>query len=241
MIMHPVLFLAAYTPRSQTYAQAIANAGLFPSHVLLLGTPKQNLAGQADIEQRVKKVKGLFIPDFSKGLEETVRHWDTKIHRVNENNINSQLVYDYIFELKPELIIYSGYGGQVVGKQLLDIGSPFLHMHSGWLPDYKGSTTLYYSWLEERFCAVSAIIMGEKVDTGPIVARKKFNLPPKNIDPDYIYDSAIRADTLVSVLIEYVRDGCFKNIIRQTDDIAPYYVMHPLLKHITRLSKKRRR
>ena len=241
MIMVRVLFVAAFTSRSQAYAQGIANAGLFPGNVLFLGVPKQGIAGQGSIEQGVDEVQGLFIPDFSKGLEETVDQWDSKIYRVNENNINSQEVYNYINKLKPELIIYSGYGGQVVEKRVLDIGSPFLHMHSGWLPDYRGSTTLYYGWLDKRLCAVSAIILKEKIDIGPIVARKKFDIPPENIDPDYVYDSAIRADTLVSVLIEYMRNGCFKNIINQADGVSPYYVMHPLLKHIARLSTKKRR
>lgn len=31
---------------------------------------------------------------------------------------------------------------------LLSWAFPLLHIHSGWLPDYRGSTTSYYSLLE---------------------------------------------------------------------------------------------
>ena len=240
MIMDNVLFVAAFTSRSQAYAQALTEAELLPDHVVLFGMPKQGIAGQSNKEERVDNIHSLFTPDFTKSLEGTASEWARKLYRVRENNINSDALYNIISELKPRLIIYSGYGGQLVGKKLLHIGSPFLHMHSGWLPDYRGSTTLYYSWLNERSCAVSAILLKEKIDMGPIISRKKFNIPPEDVDPDYIYDSVIRADALVATLIEYERDGCFKNIIDQKDNVEPYYIMHPLLKHITRLSKKKR-
>ena len=39
-----------------------------------------------------------------------------------------------LLALAPRLVIYSGWGGQIVSAALLDSGAPFLHLHSGWLP-----------------------------------------------------------------------------------------------------------
>lgn len=229
-----MLFLGGYTSRSQSYAQALSSAGLHPEHVLLFGLEGGSLPGQGQAKAFTDGMKDLFIPDFSEPLEETVSRWRCSVDKICEQSINSVLIYECIKKIGPRMIIYSGYGGQIVGSKLLGIGIPFLHMHSGWLPDYKGSTTLYYSWLKEDYCAVSAIILAEKIDAGPIVAKRRYP-PPKGIDPDYIYDNAIRADLLVSVLKDYSASGRFVNPELQTNKGTNYYVIHPVLKHLARL------
>jgi len=135
-------------------------------------------------------------------------------------------------------VIYSGYGSQIVPKSLLEIGTPFLHLHSGKLPNYRGSTTLYYSWLIEQSCAVSAILLDEGIDTGNIVGKKTFPPPPNGIDPDHIYDPSIRADLLVEVLKEFSTRGKFNNLTKQDNKGKTYYVIHPVLKHLARLQNQ---
>ena len=60
-------------------------------------------------------------------------------------------------QLNCEVIIYSGYGGGIIGKRLLGIDKKFLHVHGGYLPDYPGSTTNYFSILKEDKVGASAI------------------------------------------------------------------------------------
>ena len=50
-----------------------------------------------------------------------------------------------------------------------------MHVHSGKLPEYRGSTTLYYSLLEKNKVAASAIMINEGIDTGDIVYFKEFD------------------------------------------------------------------
>ena len=118
---------------------------------------------------------------------------------------------------------------------LLGLGIPFLHMHSGWLPEYGGSTTLYYSWLTERRCAVTAFFMDLKIDNGPIIQRRRYPTPPPGIDVDHLYDGAIRADMLVRVLSGVFRDGRFSTV-SGNGKTRTYYVIHPVLKHLALLS-----
>ena len=134
-----------------------------------------------------------------------------------------------------DLVIYSGYGGQLVGGELLALGPPFLHAHSGWLPDYRGSTTIYYSLLAGEGCGVSVIELVPAIDQGPIVARRRYPAPPVGVDIDYFYDSAIRADLMAEVVAQWQRDGRLDRVETQGGG-ADYYVVHPLLKHLALLS-----
>jgi methionyl-tRNA formyltransferase len=144
-------------------------------------------------------------------------------------------------ELAPRLIIFSGYGGQLVKPALLELDIPLLHVHSGWLPDYRGSTTLYYSLLSERRCAASAILLDAHIDTGPVVARKHYPAPPAGTDIDRRYDPAIRADLLREVLARYHSDGRLPLESQQrSDEGSTFYVVHPVLKHLALLSLPRR-
>lgn len=234
MRLKKVLFLAAYTPRSQAYLQALAKAGLYPENILLFGKENAGLPGQASVTIKPSGDLDLFVPNFSQNLKDTVKRFQAGIHELADYSVNDPAVCEYIEQVHPRLVIYSGYGGQIVAKQLLSV-CPFLHMHSGWLPEYRGSTTLYYSWLKENYCAVSAILLSREIDQGVIVGRKKYPPPDKDVDPDYVYDPVIRADFLVSVIKDYVENNGFNNTLIQRQDSTPYYVIHPVLKHLARL------
>ncbi|MDD5679951.1 MAG: formyltransferase family protein [Candidatus Omnitrophica bacterium] len=238
MKMKGVLFLAGHTARSQAYAQAMVDADLHPEYALFFGTKNKGLLGQpADIPGKYR-IKGLFVPDLSIPLAGSSKKYGWNVKEVAVNDVNNYKILTEIKKINPALIIYSGYGGQIVGKELIGSGIGFLHMHSGWLPDYKGSTTLYYSWLADNFCGVSAILLNATIDGGAVVARKKYGPPAKGIDVDYVYDSAIRADLLVSVLKNYIKNSGFKDVMLQKKRGTKYFVIHPVLKHLARLSAK---
>jgi len=227
MKMKGVLFLAGYTARSQAYARAMANADLHPEHALFFGTKKRGLLGQPAAGPN---------PYVSLTGTSEKCGWDVK--KIATNDVNDRRIVKEIRKINPALVLYSGYGGQIVGKELIGSGIKFLHMHSGWLPDYKGSTTLYYSWLADNFCGVSAVLLNEAIDSGAVVARRKYGPPAKGIDVDYVYDSAIRADLLVSVLRSYIKNDGFKDVMLQKKRGTKYFIIHPVLKHLARLSAK---
>lgn len=238
MILKHTLFISGFTARGQAYAQRMVLHGYMPEYTILFGPEKAILPGQIDKMQRLIRSYGdLFLPDLSIPLSKTIHNEKWPCRYLETDNINSSLMHSAIKELSPELIIYSGYGSQIVKSELLDLNIPFLHIHSGWLPEYKGSTTLYYSWINEQICGVSAIYLVKEIDNGPILLKKKYPPPPEGIDPDYIYDSAIRADVLIDVLSLYVKGNRIPDGDAQDDTGSVYYVIHPVLKHLARLNR----
>ncbi|MDH5258131.1 MAG: methionyl-tRNA formyltransferase [Gammaproteobacteria bacterium] len=244
-MMDGVLFVAAQTPRSQAYAQAMLNAGLSPEHTLLFGKESGHQPGQLTSAVQSPNSNGVqwtktFVPDLSETLTETCERGKWLFQVIDVENVNHADILDWIKSKKARLVIYGGFGGQLVGNELLDLGVPFLHTHAGWLPDYRGSTTIYYSILSEKRCAVSAFLLEKTIDTGPIIDRKYYDPPHKGFDIDYLYDGAIRADLMISVLTEWLHVGRFTNQIQQhPEEGTNYYVIHPVLKHLAILSLER--
>ena len=236
MKLENVLFLAAATARSKAYAYALYKAGFSVDSVLLLKKPGDQKSGSGNPEAELEEVNGILLPDLSSPLIGMCERVSSQIDEVSCSSIGDDHVVSYIAEKKPKLIIFSGFGGELVPSIFFSFGIPFLHMHAGWLPEYRGSTTIYYSLLEGATCGVSALLLDEKIDNGPIVGRREYPPPPKGIDIDYIYDNAIRADLLVSVLSNWHVDQSFHSTEAQEHERSTtYYVVHPLLKHIALL------
>ncbi len=234
MKLDRVLMLAAHTARSQAYLQALTRHELQPEQVVLFGE-KSNAAPV--LPASVTSWQGITLHDPAETLEQTCRKagWTTMCRA--SGDVNAPEIAAVIRAASPDLVIYSGYGGQIVGESLLASGPRFLHVHSGWLPDYRGSTTLYYTLLNGEQPGVSALILDCAIDTGPIVARRHYPVPPVGMDLDRFFDHAIRADLLVRVLETYARKGGFDEVEPQNGrDGANYYVIHPVLKHLALLS-----
>ena len=244
------LFLAGFTRRSQTYAQAMVAADLQPEFSLIYGTQTVGSSPRLDrctepLEHRPTRgvgptdaivSQGLWLPDLREPLLRTLHknHWSHKIYPTE--NVNSDRIKAVILELKPRLIIFSGYGGEIVREGLLGLGIPILHIHPGKLPEFRGSTTLYYSWLLHGKCYATALLLNAGIDTGDIVGEKEYPPPPDGMDPDFIYDPAIRANLLITVLQNYQKNGSFQKK-KQPREGTTYFVIHPVLKHLARLQE----
>lgn len=234
MSLHGVIVVAAHTMRSQAYLQALAHHGLEPDRVVLYG----KCDGAASLKSPdFASWEGIALPDPAETVEATCRKSGWMMVTCASDDINAPELFEAVGETSPRLVIYSGYGGQIVAPHLLDSGPRFLHVHSGWLPDYRGSTTLYYALLNGDLPAASALILDRTIDTGPVVARRHYPLPPAGMDVDCIYDCAIRADLLVRVLKGYAGKGSFEQEMPQDAEHGMnYFVIHPVLKHLALLS-----
>lgn len=234
------LFVAADTARSISYAQTIKHRQVRMSKTLILNPSRQSPSKPPSPHLHSDRIySDILLPDFSVPLYDTCSQISDRVEEIDCDNINSDTIFD---KLKTEiqdvqLVIYSGFGGQIVRPKLLSLGTPFLHAHSGWLPTYRGSTTIYYSLLEGDGCGVSVIQLSPNLDGGPIIARRQYPIPPAEIDIDYVYDTAIRADLLVDVLEKWQTTGDLPTALPQSDlDGDCYFVIHPILKHLSRLS-----
>jgi methionyl-tRNA formyltransferase len=235
-ILNGVIMIACASARSQAYIQAMLAKGVVPEEVIFLGPDKergQRARGQACLW------RGRRLPDLSESFTATCAKADIRVRTTGEADVNSDEVLQALEETDAHLAIYSGIGGQIVQKRILDAGPRFLHIHAGWLPDYRGSTTIYYSLLHRKKPGASAIFLDVNIDTGPILKRQTYHPPPAWTDVDLVYDGAIRADLLCQVLAQYQEQGqlALADTQTQTPEIGrTYYVIHPVLKHLALLS-----
>lgn len=230
-----ILLLCGHTSRSVAYIQALSKANVEPDSVIVYGAPKGKVSSLRVLNNANNKSTDLFSPNLEIDILQSLKNskWQYSLTQATELHDPSLLAL--IDKFSPDLIIYSGYGGQLVPAKLLN-NYPVLHIHSGWLPDYRGSTTLYYQILDENSCAASAILLDEQIDTGDIVARKRYPIPESGVDVDYFYDNMIRADLLVDTLRLWIEPMEQWQIISQIEDSLPYFIIHPLLKHLAILT-----
>ena len=211
--------ILAPTIRSKCYLFYLKKNGLIPKKIFFLNSKLQRC--------KVKKhdliafdpqasFKNLFV-----GLKSEVF--------ILKGNINSNFNWKIIKKQRIKYFIYSGLPGVILSKKFFGIDKTFIHVHGGSLPEYKGSTTFYYSILKREDFKVTSLILNPNIDSGTILIRKKFNLP-KNIDIDYIYDPYTRSQVLIETIKKFPL--LKKKNHNRIKDVNHYYVIHPVLKHI---------
>lgn len=249
MRLNDVGMIAGDTSRSRAYLQALARNELLPNFVLVLeNTSDKPLPGQ--LEKLQSSPESTAITDADECWSEA--HFDStqpikslldKLGVPYEisasKDINDPSVIDAIRRRSEKTFIYSGFGGALLRKDVLSTGKYFLHVHGGYLPDYKGSTTNYYSLIVENTLGASALFLSEEIDCGPVLLRRKFPPPANRQAIDHIYDSGARAKVLIETLQNYLRHNGWKFELPDNSGGETYYIIHPVLKHIAILGKDR--
>lgn len=233
-------FIATDTIRTKSYLQLLNAEGLRPNTIIYLkrdgvssmGIEPCNTNLNEDLEWSIKNWGGRF--DCNLPIEDTIKQLGCQKIVSPSCDINDPSVISIIKSLGDDLIVYSGYGGVILRGDVLNCGKYFLHIHGGLLPSYKGSTTSYYSILKENLFATSGIYMDANIDMGPIISRKIFITPLNKMNIDYYYDPLSRALHLVEILKKVSEINTIP--INAEDCFFPYYVIHPVLKHISILS-----
>lgn len=226
-----IVLACGHTARSSAYIQALEFAGVKPAQTILYGDRRPS----PQTDRCMKSFNNLqFCPDLKQMPSELLTESTWQHLEVSTQDLNDKSLNRLIRESKPDLIIYSGYGGQLVPESVLAI-APVLHVHSGWLPEYRGSTTLYYEIIDSQTCAASAILLDTGIDTGNILNRKRYQIPEIGMDVDYLYDNMIRADLLVDTLKTLITPNDDITELEQTTDGMAYFIIHPLLKHFALL------
>lgn len=225
------IILCAYTARTQAYLQALQHRKLNPSLVVFYGSPLK-LKLKSDRSFISGDINGIFYPDLTELPIDTVVRNSWHYQSIESEKINSPEMLELLSNLSPELTIYSGYSGQLVPEELLQKAGSVLHIHTGWLPQYRGSTTIYYSLLNEGRCTASALLLDVTIDTGPVLARNHYPKPAPGIDIDYLYDNTIRADLLCAIIENYIEKDELPIAIEQNSNDLPFYIIHPVLKHL---------
>ncbi|MDD2892314.1 MAG: formyltransferase family protein [Halothiobacillaceae bacterium] len=249
MQLRDIGMVAGDTSRSRAYLQALARNGLLPGFVLVLESATDTtLPGQLDSSRQPQSTQVAIEADecwseahFDPGLpiRALLDELAVPYEVLANKDINAPAVVEAIRHRTEQVFIYSGFGGALLRKEVLSAGKRFLHVHGGYLPDYKGSTTNYYSLIVEGTIGASAIFLNEEIDCGPVLQRRKFPPPANRQAIDYIYDSGARAKVLVETLRRYQASGDWEFELPDNVGGETYYIIHPVLKHLAILAQEK--
>ncbi len=232
--------LLANNNRSKAYLQCLTANNLIPNGAVYLDTSGYKLPENTEADHLFtsKSNQSLIrrVKEFNLEFNEK-EHVLTTLHKykictqtIKSLDVNSPEVVNAVSCLTNDPVIYSGPGGTILKKEILSLGKPFIHAHPGWLPNYRGSTTIYYSLLSEGFIGCSIIQFRLGIDEGPVLLRRTFKICEQNLDIDYVLDPLVRTRTL----LDYMQNSDVR-ILKQEDLEEPctYYIIHPVLKHLS--------
>jgi len=239
--------IAADTSRSRAYLQALVRNNFLPNYVLVLGsTDGKIMPGQIGESQRDLVTPEISGPDgcwsearfdLTKSIIGSLADVNVPYDACASQDINDPSVVEEIRRRPESVFIYSGFGGSLLRKGVLETGKRFLHVHGGYLPAFKGSTTNYYSLLTENALGASSLFLTSDIDSGPVLVRRKFPPPEDRRAIDHIYDSGARAKVLIETIRNYVKCGDWEFELPNNIGGETYYIIHPVLKHIAILEK----
>lgn len=195
--------------RSKIYLEYLLKNKFLPSEIIFLHDGKKNL-----LYKLLKKI-------------------DIKIKKFHYSIIDNEKIIDYILNSKNIYFIYSGYSGYVIKNANLLSKKKILHAHPGKLPEYKGSTTIFYSILNFNKIYCSTMILNKKIDDGEKLNQLQFKLTCKNFKNFDFFDARIRIITLVDALKKIQKNRKF-NKRKKNKTFNNYYVAHPIIRYLAK-------
>ena len=230
MILDDFALLASDTARTRAYIQMMVKEDLIPSLCIVYTDNSQKMEIEAD--EFVNKKDSPRFFDNEEPVLYTIRNNNIKHVVVNDKDINSKSLCDAIKGCSSKYLIYSGYGGYILKAPLFQLGKKYVHVHAGILPQYRGSTTAYYSLLQENYIGATAIFLSEGIDEGEIITSERFSRPDRDVNIDIIYEPYLRSMVLKKALNQFVAQKGFSPVAQSNDDAQTYFIIHPVLKHL---------
>ncbi|MCB4760012.1 MAG: methionyl-tRNA formyltransferase [Sulfurovum sp.] len=93
------------------------------------------------------------------------------------NRLSDRGVEEAMKKVNPDFIVVAAFG-QLLPKNILNI-APCINLHASLLPQYRGASPVHQSLLHgDKETGVTSMLMEEGLDTGDILKRKIFIIPP---------------------------------------------------------------
>ncbi len=111
-------------------------------------------------------------------LPSPVKQLATKesIEVMQPNSLKETVVYEALKDIKPDFIVVAAFG-QLLPKTILEI-APCINLHASLLPLYRGASPVQQALLNsDAFTGVTAMLMEEGLDSGPMLAFRYFKIP----------------------------------------------------------------
>ena len=129
-------------------------------------------------------------PDRKAGRKGELKAPDVKVLAQEHNlkilqpeKLSDEGIYEAIVNAQPDFIVVAAFG-QLLPKKILDI-APCINLHASLLPQYRGASPVQQSLLNgDEFTGVTAMLMEEGLDSGPILGYRYFKIPPTMLLPE---------------------------------------------------------
>ncbi len=134
-------------------------------------------------------------------------------------------IYDAIVEAKPDFIVVAAFG-QLLPKSILDI-APCINLHASLLPQYRGASPVQQSLLNgDEFTGVTAMLMEEGLDSGPILGYRYFKIPKTMLLPELMSQLSSDACSLIT------------DVLHRFETLAPMEQNRALATHCKKIKKE---
>jgi len=171
-------------------------------------------------------------PDRKAGRKNQLKAPDVKILAVEHNlkilqpeRLSQEGIYEAIVDAKPDFIVVAAFG-QLLPKSILDI-APCINLHASLLPQYRGASPVQQSLLNnDEFTGVTAMLMEEGLDSGPILGYRYFKIPQEMILPELMNRLSEDACSLTT------------DILHRFDTIEPMEQNRALATHCKKIKKQ---
>ena len=233
MVLKDFALLAADTARTKAYFHAMMQENMLPEMCIVYSDNISKM--HEDARQYKKSSRDNEYFNINMPVLSFVQEAGIPCVFVENKDINSEQIKNVIQNLQQKYLIYSGYGGYILKPHLFQLGKKYIHVHAGILPKYRGSTTVYYSFLQEKFFGATAIFLSEGIDEGEIIAQDTFGIPEKSVDIDYIYEPYMRSRVLIKAINQYLENGELTGCHQEQEGVETYFIIHPVLKHLAML------
>ena len=198
-----------------------------------MGTPhyaKEILQTLID-DEKIEVPLVITQPDRRAGRKGELKAPDVKVlakehglEVLQPEKLSDKGIYEAIVDAKPDYIVVAAFG-QLLPKNILDI-APCVNLHASLLPQYRGASPVQQSLLNgDEFTGITAMLMEEGLDSGPILGYRYFKIPQTMLLPE-----------LMNRLSE---DACFltTDIIHRFESIAPMEQNRAVATHCKKIKK----
>jgi methionyl-tRNA formyltransferase len=186
--------------------------------IVFMGTPDFGaIVLEELIKNNLKPILVITEPDKPVGRKQILTPPPVKLiaQKYNIPITQPEKIKDWeIKNLIPDIIIVAAYG-QIIPKEILDLPKfGCLNVHPSLLPKYRGASPIQTAILNgDSETGVTIMLMDEKMDHGPILAKQEQIILNKKIDYKELHDNLaiIGSKLLVEVIPDWI-DGRIKAI-----------------------------
>jgi len=160
--------------------------------VVYMGTPHyaKEILQRLINDDKIEIPLVLTQPDRKAGRKGELKAPDVKLlaleHEMSilqPEKLSDEGIYEAIVSAKPHFIVVAAFG-QLLPKSILDI-APCINLHASLLPHYRGASPVQQSLLNgDTFTGVTAMLMEEGLDSGPILGYRYFKIPKTMLLPE---------------------------------------------------------